>query len=496
MMSSTKFDVVKFDGTRDFALWKIKMKALLTQYKCESVLLATKPTGVADTTWDEMLKTDIDTAISNEDQALLLLTSLPSSYDNFMKTLLYGRATSKLEDVLAILNSKELQKMTEAKGDGGERFYVRGRSSQIDIEQGKDSVWSKSQGRSSRLRCYICHFEEHLKRDCPTYNHKKSQGLIKNKDQVSSYGVDSIRYVLELRRNLISLGTLKKESFTVKMQSGKIKVIKDSLVVLSRTRRANCIYTQDGQAVTRKTLKGRKQLGEYQTGWKIKTGNVLDFCNQRSTQQCAKSGVTKHLGVAVLQQQNGLVKETNVTLLAKMIWMLSQMCMCLATVAGNAMTTAMAITESIHQSGNALRVSQSWFYNRKLVQTLLDEHSILSLGGSLSGDWDVEKNDRRTGFLWIFNYAIGRSITVMGRSITRYGLMIKGCAGSLEVMMLHMMALSPTEAGYMTLTEAVNEASWINGLLTESRANLMSATIFLLLVSCKRQSLFRGSSNG
>ncbi|GJY36282.1 zinc finger, CCHC-type containing protein [Tanacetum coccineum] len=56
---------------------------------------------------------------------------------------------------------------------------------------------------------------------------------------------------------------------------------------------------------------------EYQTGWKIKTSNVLDSCNQRSTQQCTKSKVAKHLGVAGLHQQNGLVKETNVTLLAK-----------------------------------------------------------------------------------------------------------------------------------------------------------------------------------
>ncbi|GJT95122.1 hypothetical protein Tco_1090640 [Tanacetum coccineum] len=37
----------------------------------------------------------------------------------------------------------------------------------------------------------------------------------------------------------------------------------------------------------------------------------------RSTQQCTKSGVAKHLGVTGLQQQNGLVKETNVILLAK-----------------------------------------------------------------------------------------------------------------------------------------------------------------------------------
>ncbi|GKF93326.1 hypothetical protein Tco_0280045 [Tanacetum coccineum] len=44
------------------------------------------------------------------------------------------------------------------------------------------------------------------------------------------------------------------------------------------------------------------------------------------------------------------------------------------------------------QSGNTLRLSQSRFYNRKLVQTLLEGHSIWLLEGSLSGDCDVEKN--------------------------------------------------------------------------------------------------------
>nr|GEX72173.1 hypothetical protein [Tanacetum cinerariifolium] len=61
----------------------------------------------------------------------------------------------------------------------------------------------------------------------------------------------------------------------------------------------------------------KEQKKEYQTRWKIKTGNILDSCNQRSIQQCMKSGVAKHLGVAEIQQQNGLVDETNVTLFAK-----------------------------------------------------------------------------------------------------------------------------------------------------------------------------------
>ncbi|GJW89015.1 hypothetical protein Tco_0164355 [Tanacetum coccineum] len=39
-------------------------------------------------------------------------------------------------------------------------------------------------------------------------------------------------------------------------------------------------YVIYGQAVTRKILKARKQLGEFHIRWKIKTGNVLDSCNQ------------------------------------------------------------------------------------------------------------------------------------------------------------------------------------------------------------------------
>ncbi|GJS88696.1 hypothetical protein Tco_0771332 [Tanacetum coccineum] len=192
------------------------------------------------------------------------------------------------------------------------------------------------------------------------------------------------------------------------------------------------------------------------------------------------------------------------------IWMLDQMCMCLATVAGNAVMTTMDIAGSIHQveiwstkglldkakgnvlgmeivrdqSGNTLRASQSIFYNGKLVQTLLEGHSDLSLEGSLLGDCDVKKNGKwsciytvgsqeyqvvctrldiasaEVGMLEKFDhglqtdvhvfvdfyYAMERSINVMGRSITRYGLMIQGCAGSLKANLQYIEALSTTEA--------------------------------------------------
>nr|GFB79303.1 retrovirus-related Pol polyprotein from transposon TNT 1-94 [Tanacetum cinerariifolium] len=47
-----------------------------------------------------------------EDLALLLLTSLPASYEHFVDTLLYRREASTLEDVMATLNSKEIKERT------------------------------------------------------------------------------------------------------------------------------------------------------------------------------------------------------------------------------------------------------------------------------------------------------------------------------------------------------------------------------------------------
>ncbi|GKA38983.1 hypothetical protein Tco_0731534 [Tanacetum coccineum] len=82
--------------------------------------------------------TNIDIEIEDEDHALMLLTSLPSSYENFVETLLYGRESLTMEDVLATLNSRELKKITEG----------------IKEET----------------------TEGHLKRDCPK---KKSSGFVK-----------------------------------------------------------------------------------------------------------------------------------------------------------------------------------------------------------------------------------------------------------------------------------------------------------------------------
>nr|GEY69126.1 hypothetical protein [Tanacetum cinerariifolium] len=169
----------------------------------------------------------------------------------------------------------------------------------------------------------------------------------------------------------------------------------------------------------------------------------------RSTQQCMKSRVAKHLGVAEIHQHNGLVDETNMTLFAKVRCFLIQTG--LSKILGQRIQPVAAV-EKIYahesltfnnivaceviskwraglkddmdarsdickveiwvtkgllvkakgnvfgleiirdQSGNTLRVLQSRIHNEKLVQTLLKGDSTLSLEDSLSRDCDVKKN--------------------------------------------------------------------------------------------------------
>ncbi|GJZ80425.1 zinc finger, CCHC-type containing protein [Tanacetum coccineum] len=261
--------------------------------------------------------------IVDEDQALMLLTSLPSSYENFVETLLYGRESLTMEDVLATLNSRELKKRTEG-----------------------------TRGGTSKRKCFICHSEGHLKRDYPM---KKSSGFVKKgkhdqdsdssndegsayfgealvvirNDEMTELVIDScgsyhmthkrdllyefkvvdggsvqlgdnktctikgtgkvkiqlhdgssfiledVRYVPGLRKSLISLGTLEKEGYAVKMQMGRIKVIKGCRVIMNGIRKKNCVYTLEAKVIIfgvekheDSKLVGFKQLGSKQVGFK------------------------------------------------------------------------------------------------------------------------------------------------------------------------------------------------------------------------------------
>ncbi|KAL5770852.1 hypothetical protein ACOSP7_015006 [Xanthoceras sorbifolium] len=81
---------------------------------------------------------NLDVNINDEDQALLLPCSLPSSYRHFRETMLYGKYTISLKDVKTTLKTKEkidhdiTGRSTDSQAQG---LYARGRPEQKERSQ-------------------------------------------------------------------------------------------------------------------------------------------------------------------------------------------------------------------------------------------------------------------------------------------------------------------------------------------------------------------------
>nr|GFA77124.1 retrovirus-related Pol polyprotein from transposon TNT 1-94 [Tanacetum cinerariifolium] len=390
-MTGAKFDIRKFDRTGDFGLWRIKMRALLIQHGCEAALEVLSADMEAQTKAglnkkahskklytfymsagrkisehiDEFNKIVLDlenikVKFEDEDLALLLLTSLPASFEHFVDTLLYGREALTLRDVMATLNLKEIKERSKAKGDDGEGLYVRGRTDRRDSRQSRRKSRSKSRG--GRLKCYICQSEDHLKRNCPKNNRKQSTCYVKKDEQPRSSGstYDNsevmmvmtaqalLDWIIDLVYSWVTTVSVRSEGYTVKLQSGKVKMINGSRVILSGIQRDNCVYSLDGQAMAGEVLKKKTILRKFSTKdwdisvrwnyrcWKSKenqTGrtvkklridNGLEFCNQEFEHLCIESGIARHLTVFQTSQQNGVAKRINRTLRDKVSYLLTQ----------------------------------------------------------------------------------------------------------------------------------------------------------------------------
>ncbi|GJY29356.1 hypothetical protein Tco_0405123 [Tanacetum coccineum] len=192
---------------------------------------------------------NINIEIKDEDQALMLLTSFPSSYENFVERLL-------------------------AHSGGSSRV--------------------KSKGGTSKLFCFICHSKGYLKRDYPI---KKSSGSVekdkhdhdsnsfddegntyfeealvdmhyqrdrKSKDIVndgSNFIIEDVMYVLGLRRSLISLGTLEKEGIHG-IQVDKRVWFEVKLLGAQENRKAEVFQVSNNDAAMAQRWMEDKQLEE------------------------------------------------------------------------------------------------------------------------------------------------------------------------------------------------------------------------------------------
>ncbi|GJW57398.1 hypothetical protein Tco_0104129 [Tanacetum coccineum] len=384
IMTGIKFDIEKFDGTNDFALWQVRMKALLEQRGLAAALEELPPATIA--AYDNVVQkkacldfmlgrpgftgsyqgnnycknldeanypgtklgdhidefnklildlANIDIEIEDEDQALMLLTSLSSSYENFVETLLYGKESLTMEDVLATLNSRELKKRTEGTkeetDDHLKRDYPKKKSSGF-VKKGKrdqDSDSSDDEGNTYFREALVV-----VRNDEITELVMDSGGsyhMTHRRDFLYDFKVvdgGSVRYVPGLRRSLISLDTLEKEGYTMKMQVGRIKVIKGCRVMMTGIKKKKCVYTLKAKVMTFGVQKhggskqvGFKQLASKQVGFKQLGHKQVEFKQIGPGVETGVHGVqVSNDDVAVAQRRlkdKQLEENTNIDCLVK-----------------------------------------------------------------------------------------------------------------------------------------------------------------------------------
>jgi hypothetical protein len=279
----------------------------------------------------DMLRIDIK--FEDEDKAMMLLTSLPASYEHLVTTLLYGKETLELEEVSGALLDHYQRKHKDSAESSGEELVVkgyqdRGRKKDKDDKsargrskskskavkcfkcQKKDkddkSARGRSKSKSKAVKCFKCQKKGHMKRDCPEWNKGKEEsstsvnvvadsesdgdmlsvssstdGLnnswlldsacffhvtphrnwfdtyrsincgsvrigndaactiigmrtikIKMSDGVVRT-LEEVRHIPDMRKNLISLGTLDSKGYSYKSENGIMKVSKGAMVVMT-----------------------------------------------------------------------------------------------------------------------------------------------------------------------------------------------------------------------------------------------------------------------
>ncbi|KAG8483273.1 hypothetical protein CXB51_022363 [Gossypium anomalum] len=193
---------------------------------------------------------NVEVHIDDEDQAMLLLCSLPPSYKSFRETLIYGRDKLSFEDVKS--NEEDVAGANLA-DENGDYFLLVSTSDNTKLT----SEWILDSGCSF----HMCPNREWFS----TYSSVEG-GVVRMGNDSSSKVIgigtvkikmhdgtiktlSDVRYVPDLRKNLISLSILDLKGCKINIKSSGIKVSCGALVLL-KGKRIGSLYILEGSTVT------------------------------------------------------------------------------------------------------------------------------------------------------------------------------------------------------------------------------------------------------
>ncbi|KAG8498697.1 hypothetical protein CXB51_005124 [Gossypium anomalum] len=133
----------------------------------------------------------------------------------------------------------------------------------------------------------------------------------------------NVRYVPELKRNLISLSTLDSKGYRYTAESGVLKISKGSLVGDERAKKNCQVIFLQGSTVTGDAAVASSSLSDGKQIKYLRTDNGLEFCSDEFNRLCKSEGIVRHLTVRHTPQQNGVTERMNRTIMEKVRCMLS-----------------------------------------------------------------------------------------------------------------------------------------------------------------------------
>ncbi|KAK2979458.1 hypothetical protein RJ640_015087 [Escallonia rubra] len=298
--TAMKYAYEQFDGKTNFGIWQSTVKDILVQQGLLKPLLGNKPESMDQDDWEELqakavstirlnlapkLRMDegsdlgdpisefnqlvsqlssIDVKLEEEDQTILLLSSLPKSYETLKTALLIGKETLLVDDVMSALMDSS---------------RVNGTSSS---RHGKDRSKSHGKHDKSSIECWYCKEIGHIARKGPERREKKNgkkhvnNANVAEEDDKSSDGdiylvssveqqegigtikikmfngivrtLGDVRYIPDLKKNFISLGTLDSIDCSISIKCGVMKVSKGAMMIMKGQKTRN-LYKLIGNTI-------------------------------------------------------------------------------------------------------------------------------------------------------------------------------------------------------------------------------------------------------